>query len=121
MDRSVALLTFVEAAVMLNPGDAQARKARPVNGPLPGREFFERELIAIACLIDRQEPAIHGCHNLTFATDDPTGSCGRRECFQRKGLTKGANDLRGPEFLVLDHLTPVIADRLGGRASVGEE
>ena len=81
----------------------------------------EGELREMEGMMDREERGMDGWQNVKMATEEQTGGCGGRESIQRKGLTKGANDLRGPEFLVLDHLTPVIADRLGGRASVGEE
>lgn len=106
---------------MLNPGDAEAGQAGSVNGPLPRGEFLERELIAITCFVDRQEPAIDGSYDLTFAADDPTGRRGGRERLQRKGFTKGTNDLRGSEFLVFDHLTPVTTDRPRGHTSCLEE
>lgn len=90
---------------MLNPSDAQAGKAGPLNGSLPGREFFKRELVAIASLVDREETAVHCGDDLRLSAHDPAARGRRWKRLQGKRLSKRANDLRWAKLVIFDHST----------------
>jgi len=50
----------------------QAGEAVLVDRVLPGEEFFDRQRIATAGLLEGKESAAHGSDNLGLAPDDPT-------------------------------------------------
>ena len=76
---SVALLALVDVAVVLNPSDAKAGHPAAVDRALPTGKFFQAQLIALAGLIDSQEPARNGGNHLRLAADDPASRSCRRQ------------------------------------------
>jgi hypothetical protein len=58
--------------VLLDARGAQAGEAVLVDRVLPGEEFFDRQRIAAAGLLEGQKSAAHGSDDLGLAPDDPT-------------------------------------------------
>src|SRR3954470_8763671 len=97
------LLALVERLVMLDAGDAQAGHAGAIHGALPAGKLLERQAVALARLVDRQQPAIDRGDHLGLATYDPAGRRAWRQAVQRQRLPEGADHAIRPYFLVLDH------------------
>src|ERR1700730_7301819 len=57
--------------VLLNARGAQGGEAVLIDGILPRQEFFDRERIPAAGLLQRKQAAAHGRDHLRFAADDP--------------------------------------------------
>src|SRR5438093_2333476 len=100
---SELLLALVQRFVMLNARDAKARHAGTINRALPRGEFLERETIAFAGLVDREQTTVHGGYDFRLATNDPTGRRRGRQRVQRQELAERADDMCGTYLLVLDH------------------
>ena len=107
-------LALVEIAVVLDAGHSQTLHARAIDGALPRGKFLEREAIAFADLIDREETAINCGDNLGLAAHDPPCRRRRREAIEGQWLAKRANDLRRLDFLILNHVNSRLVD-VGGR------
>jgi hypothetical protein len=58
-------------AVLLNARDAQTSKAMSFESALPGAELFDRELVGVASLLDRDSAATHSRDHRGLTTDAP--------------------------------------------------
>src|SRR6185437_753035 len=61
----------VHAAVVLQPRDAQAGEAVAVDETLPGEEFLDRQLVAVAGVLEADRPRTDGGDDLRLAPDHP--------------------------------------------------
>src|SRR3954470_5034674 len=100
---SVTLLALIERLVMLDARDAQARHAGTIDRALPAGEFLETEPVTLAGLIDADQAAIDGGHDLGLPAHHPAGRgrIGQRVVGER--FAERTDDLGGANFLILDH------------------
>ena len=91
---------------MLDPRHAQALHTRTVDRALPRGEFLERQRIAFAHFVDRQQAAIDRRDDFRLAPNDLAGRGGRRQHIQAKGFPERPDHHSRTDFLVLDHLYP---------------
>src|SRR5687768_17024133 len=89
---------------MLDPGDSQAGHSAAVDRTLPAGEFLEAQRIALARLVDRQQPARDRGHDFGLAPDDPAVGLRRRQAVERQRLAERSDHLSWAKFLVLEHL-----------------
>src|ERR1700712_5692069 len=88
---------------MLDAGDAQARHAGTIDRALPAGKFLETEPVALAGLIDADQPAIDGGHDLGLPAHHPAGRGRIGQRVDGERLAERADDLGGANFLILDH------------------
>ncbi|VWX60103.1 conserved hypothetical protein [Sphingorhabdus sp. 109] len=103
--RSIFLLALVKVPVVLDPSDAQSRHAGPVNSALPGRKFFQRQIVAVANFIYSQQAAVHRRDDFCLAADYPSSRTGFRQIVNGEWFAKGPDNLRWFYFLVFNHTT----------------
>src|SRR6476469_8589250 len=104
---SVALLTLILVAILLDPRHAKAGHSAAVHRALPAREFLEAERVALARVVDAQETARNCCDDLGLAADDPARRAGGRQRIERQRLAERSDDLGRTNLLVLEHsVTP---------------
>src|SRR2546423_1050838 len=105
--RSVALLTLVLVAVLLDARHAQSRHAAAVDRALPTGELLEAERIALAGFVYSQESAGNCGNDLGLAAHNPTRRAGCRQGVERQRLAGRSDALGRTNFLVLEHsVTP---------------
>src|SRR5688500_5073166 len=100
---SIFLLSLVEGAVMLDPGDSEAGHAGTVDRALPAGKLLEREAVALARLVHAEQAAIDRGHHLGLAANDPARGSRRRQRLDRERLPERADHMGGANLLVLDH------------------
>ncbi len=83
----------VGSAILLKPRGAQASQAMAVDRFLPSEEFLVGQGVALARLIQGQQPAADGGHHLGFAPDNPAPGVCRRQILQRQRRTRRADDI----------------------------
>jgi hypothetical protein len=69
---------------------------------LPRGEFFERQAIAFAGLVDGQQATVDRSDHFRLAPHHPACGVGRAGC-PASAVRPRANNLRRPDFLVFDH------------------
>src|SRR5947209_13292729 len=85
---SVALLALVLVAVLLDARDAKAGHAAAVDRALPAGEFLEAQIVALAGLVDIEQPAGDCGNDLSLAADHPARGVGRRKRVERQRLAE---------------------------------
>src|SRR5262245_63187788 len=96
--------------VLLNAGGAQAGETVLIDGILPGQEFLDRERIATASLLQRQETAAHGGYNLRLAPDHPALGARRRQIGDGQRAAVGPDDVFDPRAMGLGHWKALTQD-----------
>src|SRR5579863_7346380 len=96
---------------MLDARNAQALHPRAIHSPLPRRDFFQRQVIAFADLVDAQQAAIDRGDHLGLAANHPARGVGRGQHLQRERLAKRPNYAGRPDLLVFNHFGPRTAVR----------
>jgi len=76
---AASLLNRRSVTVNLQPSDAQASDTMAIKPPLPGMEFFFRQLKATARFLKTNGAAAHRSDNSGFASNDPAFYAGRRQ------------------------------------------
>src|SRR3977135_4650892 len=92
--------------VLLNSRGAQAGQPMAIDRILPGEEFLDRQGIAAASFLERQQAATHGRNDFGLATDHPALCTGRREVRNRERATVGPDDILDPRAMGLCHGSP---------------
>ena len=64
-------------AILLNAGGAQPRKTVLVDRELPGKEFVDRQRVAAAGLLEREQAAANRGNDFGLAADHPPFGTGR--------------------------------------------
>src|SRR5215217_4744875 len=80
-------------AVLLDACRAQAGEAVPVDRVLPREEFLDRDRVAGAGFLEREETATHGRDHLGLAADDPAFGVGRRQVRNRERTSVRPDDV----------------------------
>jgi hypothetical protein len=98
-------------AVLLDARGAQAGKAVVVDGGLPGQEFFDRQRITLAGLLEAEKPATHGSDDFGLPANHPAPRVGRRQIGDRQGAAIGADDVFSAGSYQIGHWTLYINSR----------
>jgi hypothetical protein len=77
MALGVVELLGLDQAVAVKPGDAQTRRPMPLDEAPPGLKLLDRQLVASARVIKRQDSGGDRLHDGSFATYDPASGVGR--------------------------------------------
>jgi hypothetical protein len=82
--RFVKFLPLLSVTVLLDARGAQAGKTMIVDGRLPGQELLDGQLVSLASLVEAQQPAANGSHDLGLPANDPAtrvagGQIGNRQ------------------------------------------
>jgi hypothetical protein len=80
-------------AVVLDARGAQARKAVAVDRALPAEVFLNRQAVAAAGLLEREQATANRGDDLCLAPDHPAMGAGRRQICNREGAAIGPNDV----------------------------
>jgi hypothetical protein len=91
--------------VLLDPRRAKPGKAIFVDGSLPGQEFFDRQLIALAGFIEAEQTATDGGNDFRLAPDNPAPRIGWREIGNRKRAAVGPNNIFNARSYQIGHST----------------
>src|SRR5579862_1279017 len=70
-----------------------------VDETLPRQEFLDRQRVALAGFLEREDAGAHCGHDLGLATDDPPLRLGRRQAFERDS----GSDINEPIVAVVTH------------------
>ena len=79
-------------AILVDAGNPQSAYAVPMDGGLPPREFLDGEPVTVASLIERKQPALYGCDDLSLPANYPALSVWRRQVGDRDAAAIGADD-----------------------------
>jgi hypothetical protein len=79
--------------VVLNARCAQAGKPVLVDRPLPGEEFVDGQLVALARFLNAEKASAHGGDHLRLAANYPTLRVPGRKIRHRQWAPIGANDV----------------------------
>src|SRR5215471_20207646 len=82
--------------VLLDARGAQAGEAMLVDRILPGEELLDRERVAAAGLLERQQPAAHGGDDFGLAADDPALGARCRQIGSRQRTAVGTGHILCP-------------------------
>src|SRR5690348_6947138 len=93
------------AAIVLDAGGAQARKAVLVDRSLPAQELVHRQGVALAGLFKADQPAAHGGNHLGLAADDPPLGVLGREIGDGQRAAVGADHISDARPVMLGHRT----------------
>src|SRR5262245_61054978 len=83
-------------AVLLDACGPQAGEPVLVDRILPGQEFLDRQRIAAARLLEREQPATDGGHHFGLASNDPALSARCRQIGDRQGAAVRPDNILGP-------------------------
>src|SRR6266700_1322799 len=89
--------------ILLDSRRAQAGEAVLVDGILPGQEFLDRQRIAAARFVEREQPAAHGSNHLGLAPDDPAFRARCRQIGDRQRAAVRSDHVFGPRSQGLGH------------------
>ncbi len=96
---------IVSIPVLLHAGRPEAGKSVPINGTLPGEELLNRQRIALACFVQRQQSTANGGDDLRLAANDPSTRCHRRKVGDRKRRPVWANNIFDSYTCSVGHCT----------------
>src|SRR5262245_65286776 len=82
--------------ILLDARGAQASEAMLIDRILPGEELLDRQRIAAAGLLKREQAAAHSGDDLGLAADDPALGAGRGQIGDRQRASIRPNDVFGP-------------------------
>jgi hypothetical protein len=79
-------LLGLDQTVAVKPGDAQTERPMPLDEAAPSLKLLDRQLVASARVVKRQDPGPDRLHDGSFATYHPaSGIAGRQLDFVRVG------------------------------------
>ena len=88
---------------------------------LPGEEFLDRQRVALAGFLERQQAAADGRDHFGLAPNDPTLGMGRRQIRDRQRTSVRPDDVLHPRAIGLSHGTLTHStDQLGGERTAGD-
>src|SRR5436190_24245386 len=90
-------------AVLLDARGAQAGEAVLVDRILPGEEFLDRQRVAAAGFLERQQAAAHSGDHFRLAADDPALGARRRQVGDRQRTAIGPDYILHPRAVGLVH------------------
>ena len=90
---------------ILQAGGAQALDAVAGQGTLPGKKFLNRQTVALAGIIKRNQAAAHRRDNFSLAPGYPAAGIGGRKICNGKGTAIRANDKFGARSELIGHDT----------------
>src|ERR1043166_7765499 len=98
--------------ILLDSRGAQAGEAVPVDGILPGEEFFDRQRVTATGFLEREESAAHGGHHFGLAADDPPLGAGCRQIGNGERTSVRPNHILSPRTMGLAHMQHSHTQRL---------
>src|SRR5436305_1289894 len=90
--------------VLLDTGRAQSGKSVLIDRHLPAQELVDRQRVAVAGLVERQEAAADGSDDLCLAADDPALRRGRRQIGDCQRTAVRPDDILDPWPMDFRHI-----------------
>src|ERR1700742_3824035 len=106
-----AMPALPSIAALLYPCRAKPSPAETINRMLQGEEFFPRQRIALAGIIQAEKAAPHGRDNFGFAPNDPTPRRRRRQIGERQRRPIRADDIAHASFALFHCKLPTTTRR----------
>src|SRR5579863_2445127 len=103
VDDLLRSLKAVLLAILLNPGRTQTGEAMLIDRVLPGKEFLNRQGIAAAGFLQRQQSAADRGDDFGLAANDPALRSGCRQISNRQRRTVRPDDILDPRAMGFSH------------------